>query len=166
MKIGWNLMTNINIYLNVISNIFFYRWKQVKEFKIQNFWTLQSIVLINILMGTERCLWVRMDAYGCIDVQKLQNYVIWTRGGAGMHHDLGIPGGREISRNIMAWLILPKKIKQQAKPIQNINPGRHKSCIESSKSKHATTTAKNPRNQQNSAPANIWQNTASAKCHW
>ena len=63
-------------------------------------------------MGTDRCLWVLMGAHGCTDVQKLQNYVMWARGGVDIH-DLGVPGGREISRNIMSPCIWEKKKKNE-----------------------------------------------------
>ena len=69
-------------------------------------------MLINMLMGTDRCLWVRMGVHGCTDTQKIQNHVMWTRGGAVMH-DLGFPGDREISRNIMFPCVWKKKKNEQ-----------------------------------------------------
>ena len=44
---------------------------------LQNFWTMQNTMSINVLMGTDMCSWVSMGACGCTDVQKLQNYRCW-----------------------------------------------------------------------------------------
>ena len=80
-------------------------------------------------MGTDSCLWVHMGTHGCTDVvQKLQNYVMWARGGVGIH-DLGVPGGREISRNIMSPCIWKKKKEKRTTSTNSMCQDPHISLI-------------------------------------
>ena len=85
-------------------------------------------------MGADRCLWMFMSAYGCTDVQKLSNYAIWAQGDVGMH-DLGVPGGREISRNIMSRLILLKKTKNEQTTHRTSFKARNRHAINLSRAK-------------------------------
>ena len=105
-----------------------------------------------------------MHAHGCVGSQYRGNEVSSARGDVCMH-DLGLRVAGKFPVTSCRDSFCKKKIEQQAKTTQNIDPGRHRPCIPSSNSKRTTTTTKPPHNQQNSAPVNIWQNTASAKCH-